>query len=97
MEKIGVHHLLAMMTKEVNLQTRWNQYGTTIEPADTSVASMSKTVNLPLQLLLFPHPPICIIDNNAMARATVSYSIVDDLAQTPMTMSALEVLKMCPT
>ena len=31
------------------------------------------------------------------ARADVSYSIVDDLAQTPTTMSVLEVLKTCPT
>ena len=31
-----------------------------------------------------------------MARAAVSYSIVDDLAQPPTSMSALEVLKMCP-
>ena len=30
-----------------------------------------------------------------MSRAAVSYSIVDDLAQTPMTMSALVVLKTC--
>ena len=35
--------------------------------------------------------------NNAIARAAVSYSIVDDLAQTPTAMSALEVLKTCPT
>ena len=32
-----------------------------------------------------------------MARAAISYSIVDDLAQTPSAMSALEVLKTCPT
>ena len=32
-----------------------------------------------------------------MARAAVSYNIVDDLAQTPTAMSALEVLKTCPT
>ena len=44
----GVHHLLAMMTEEVNLQTRQNQYGTTTEPIDTSVASTSKVVNLHL-------------------------------------------------
>ena len=42
-------------------------------------------------------PPIRRIANNATARAVVSYSIVDDLAQTPTTMSALEVLKTCPT
>ena len=48
MTETGVHHLLAMTIEEVNLQTRRNQYGTTIEPADSSAASMSKTVNLPL-------------------------------------------------
>ena len=48
MAKIGVHHLLAMMTEEVNLQTRHNQYGANTEPADTSAASTSKTVNLTL-------------------------------------------------
>ena len=57
MVEIGVHHLLAMTTEEVNLQTRRYQYGTTIEPADTSAISTSKTVNLPLQLPPFPLPP----------------------------------------
>ena len=32
-----------------------------------------------------------------MARAAVSYIIVDDLSQTPMAMFALEVLKNFPT
>ena len=93
----GVHHLLPMTTEEVNLQTRRNQYGTTTEPAESSVASTSKTVNLPLQLPPFPRSPIHRVANNATARAAVSYSIVDDLAQTPTAMSALEVLKTCPT
>ena len=44
----GVHHLLVMTAKEVNLSTRRNQYGTTTEPADSSAAFMSKTTNLPL-------------------------------------------------
>ena len=37
-----------------------------------------------------------MIANNAMARAAVSYSIVDDLAQTPTAMYTLEVLKTFP-
>ena len=57
---------------------------------------MSKTTNLPLQLPPFLCLPICRITNNATTRAAVSYSVVDDLAQTPTTMSSLEVLKMCP-
>ena len=59
MAETGVHHLLAITTKEVNLQTKRNQYGTTTEPVDTSVAYTSKSVNAPLQLPPFPHPPIC--------------------------------------
>ena len=42
-------------------------------------------------------PPIHWVANNATARAAVSYNIVDDLAQTPTTMSTLEILKTCPT
>ena len=37
------------------------------------------------------------MDNNATARAAVSYSIVDDLAQMLTAMSTLEVLKTFPT
>ena len=97
MAETSVHHLMTMTTKEVNLQTRRNQYGTTTEPIDWSAASTSKKTNLPLQLPPFPHPPICRIANNSTARAAVSYSIVDDLSQTPTTMSSPEVLKTCPT
>ena len=43
--EIGVHHLLAMTTEEVNLQTKRNQYETNTKPSDTSVASTSKTTN----------------------------------------------------
>ena len=42
-------------------------------------------------------PPIHHVTNNAMARAMVSYIIMDDLSQTPTVMSTLEVLKTCPT
>ena len=96
MLETGVHHLLAMTTEEVNLQTRQNQYRTNTEPVNTSVASTSKIDNAPLQLPPFPRPPIHRVANNATARAVVSYSIMDDLAQTPTAMSALEVLKMFP-
>ena len=94
---IGTHHLLALTTDEVNLQTRHNQYGSTAETTDPSVTSTSKATNIPLHLPPFPpHPPIWRVANNATARAAMSYSIVDDLPQTPTTMSALEVLKTCP-
>ena len=57
---------------------------------------MSKTTNEPLQLPPFLHPPICRVANNATARAAVNYNIMDDLSQTPTTMSTLEVLKTFP-
>ena len=41
-------------------------------------------------------PPIRRVPNNATTRAAISYNIVDDLAQTPTAMSALEVLKTFP-
>ena len=34
--------------------------------------------------------------NNPNARATANYYVVEDLAQTPCAMSALEVLQSCP-
>ena len=59
---------------------------------------MSKIANAPLHLPPFPlHSPILRVANNVTARAIVSYNIMDDLAQTPMAMSALEVLKTFPT
>ena len=97
MAEIGVHHLLAMTIEEVNLQTRQNQYRTNTKHADPSAASTSKTTNAPLQLPPFPCPPIRRVTNNTMARAAVSYNIMDDLAQTPTSMSSLEVLKTFPT
>ena len=62
------------------------------------MASTSKETSAPLHLPPFPPcPPIRRVANNATARSTVSYNIVDDLAQTPTAMSALEVLKTFPT
>ena len=57
MAETGVHHLLAMTTEEVKMQTRRNQYGTATKLVDTSVTSTSKIVNPPLKLPLFPCPP----------------------------------------
>jgi hypothetical protein len=46
-----------------------------------------------------PPPPKGIVQNstfNPHACAAQNYSIVEDLAQAPSTMSALEVLQSCP-
>ena len=40
---------------------------------------------------------LCKTTHNPNARATQKYSIVEDLAQAPCAMSALEVLRSCPT
>ena len=54
-----------------------------------------------MHLFIYPlflcAPPIRRVSNNIMARAVISYNIVDDLAQIPMAMSTLEVLKTFPT
>ena len=47
-----------------------------------------------------PRPPKWVLrktTHNPNARATQYYSIVEDLSQAPCAMSALEVLKSCPT
>ena len=94
----GVHHLLAMTIDEVNFQIGRNKCGSTTETVDQSMTSTSNATNIRLPLPYFPPlPPIWRVANNATSRVVVSYSIVDDLSKTPITMSALEVLKTCPT
>jgi hypothetical protein len=44
-----------------------------------------------------PHIPLRQNVNNPHAREAHNYSLVDDLAQSPATMSVLEVLQTCPT
>ena len=88
-----------MTNEEVNLQTKKNQYETNTKTPDRETTSTSNTANVPLHLPppAGPHLPIKRLANNTTARAAVNYSIINDLAQSPMTMSALEVLKTCPT
>ena len=47
-----------------------------------------------------PRPPKGVFSkskHNPNARATQKYSIVEDLAQVPCAISALEILQSCPT
>ena len=93
-------------TFDVNLQTWSCQY----EKPSTSSATNTKTKeyteplttpNGPLQIPQpkfesipkIPKGPLCC--NAASNRATHTYSIVDDLAQSPIAMSMLEVLQSC--
>jgi hypothetical protein len=48
----------------------------------------------PLQI---PRIPLHRNVHKTQARATPNYSLVDDLAQCPTTMSILEVIQTCPT
>ena len=101
----GTHHLLMMSSDEVNLQTRRNQYGSTSEapPADkpTNAHPTDQALRIPPPPLdgapKAPRFPLRRINNNPNARAASNYNIVDDLAQSPAAMSALEVLKNCPS
>ena len=101
----GTHHLLMMSSADVNLQTRRNQYGSTHEdpPANknTNAHPTDQTLRIPPVPLdgasKAPRFPLRRINNNPNARAASNYNIVDDLAQSPAAMFALEVLKNCPT
>ena len=44
-----------------------------------------------------PQFPMRHVANNATSRAALNYNIVDDLAQSPTTMSSLEVIKNFPS
>jgi hypothetical protein len=44
-----------------------------------------------------PHIPLRRNVKNPQDRETLNYSLVDDLAQSPVAMSILEVLQTCPT
>ena len=94
-----------MSSDEVNLQTRRNQYGSTHEAPPTNTPTNAHATD---EALRIPPPPLdgvpkapCFlllhINNNPNARAASNYNIVDDLAQSPAAMSALEVLKNCPS
>ena len=92
------------LTVDLNLQTRSRQYPT--PPAQSSPESPSSSSKEPLSTtngpLHIPQPkvevhtkipkgPLC--RNAASGRATHSYSIVDDLAQSPAAISMLELLQ----
>jgi hypothetical protein len=47
--------------------------------------------------LRIPHIPFHRNVHNQQARAAHNYKLVDDLAQSPASMSVLEVLQTCPT
>ena len=93
----GVHHLMTLSTKEVNLQTQCIQYFSTTATANPSTSFTSNTSNMPLHLPMppidrvakGPQFPIRHITNNETTWAALNHSIVDDFTQSPTTMSSL--------
>ena len=93
-----------MCEHDVSLQTRAQSY----EPADVSQKGKEKNIpetQGPLHIErpvieLVPRPPKGAMKrtvHNPNARAAQNYNIVEDLAQAPCAMSALEVLQSFPT
>ena len=93
---------------DLNLQTRSCQYSTPPAPSVTESPSLGPTEPLskpngPLQI---PQPKVEVHtkipkgplrQNAASGRAAHSYSIVDDLAQSPAAISTLELLQSSPS
>jgi len=85
----------------MNLQTRNTSYPTP-EASPLDNVDHSSLTGGPLQIPhntppVIPRQPLHHTTHNAHARATKKYNIVDDLAQSPTTISALEVLQSCPS
>jgi hypothetical protein len=86
--------------EEILLQTRNHQYHAPTEsppiPLETSPTPMGPPLVIPHPSaqppLRIPHIPLRRNVHNPQARAAHNYSLVDDLAQSPATMSVLEVL-----
>jgi hypothetical protein len=80
--------------------------GTLLDPSPSSVSppsvsppSGSLQIEKPMfdSILCPPKSTICKSTFNPSSRATQNYNIVEDLAQAPCAMSALEVLQHCPS
>ena len=96
------------LTIDLNLQNRSRQYSTPPAPSVIDFPSLGpteplSTPNGPLQIPLpkakfHPKPPKGPLRINATSsRAAHSYNIVDDMAQSPATISTLELLQSCPS
>ena len=96
------------LTVDLNLQTRSRQSSTppvfsVSESRSSDPIEPLSTPNGPLQLPLpkaeiHPKPPKGLLRrNDASGQAAHSYSIIDDLAQSPAAISTLELLQSCPS
>ena len=89
------------MTNEETFFQTWNRNYNT--PLDTNALGASTNApTTPLTISKMPIKPLPNMAKGPNRRATnyskvaYNYSIMDDLAQSPTTMSALEVLQSCP-
>jgi hypothetical protein len=95
--------ILLTSEEEILLQTRNRQYPaeSTSTPRETNPTPAAPPLVIPRPTaeppLRIPRIPLRRNVHNPQARAAHNYSLVDDLAQSPATMSVLEVLQTCPT
>jgi hypothetical protein len=97
--------ILLTSEEEILLQTRNRQYHAPTEsppiPPKTNPTPTGPLLVIPNPTAEPPLPIPCIPlrrnVHNPQARATHNYSLVDNLAQSPTTMSVLDILQTCPT
>jgi hypothetical protein len=91
-----------MLKGEADIVTRAHDYRT---PSTTEKGKEAENPYVPLQIerrmgetmTHIPKGEFKKASHNPNSRAPQNYSVVDDLSQTPCTMSALEVLQSCPS
>jgi hypothetical protein len=91
-----------MLKGDSHIATRMHDYGM---PNTSEKGKEAKNPPLPLQIektlgetmTCIPKGVFKKSSHNPNARATQNYSVVEDLSQTPCTMSSLEVLQSCPS
>jgi hypothetical protein len=99
------HSILLTTEEEILLQTHSHQYGTSPDPLPTTSDAPQPPTGQPLMIphpnteaiTHMPHAPLHRNVHNPHARATHSYSLIDDLTQSPTSMSVMEVLQTCPS
>jgi hypothetical protein len=92
---------LYMMKSDAFIATRAHDYS---KPSSSEKGKEAEIPSLPLQIektlgetmTRIPKGAFKHASHNPNARAAQSYSVVEDLSQTPCAMSALEVLQSCP-
>ena len=88
-----------MVRSSTLLQTRNKIYEKETDEKGKAVVESSNPLTIEKPAEIMPKIPKGVFKktlHNPNARATSNYSIVEDLAQTPCAMSALEVLQSCP-